>query len=149
MKKLKVLTALLAGVAVFLASCSSGGGSDDSVKPEVTPGTVGELPTQLLDCAERVKQLDSGNEKVILFYYEDGVDASEKAVYNWVSSGDESKNVPFVTDSETGISYANFSEANLTDEVKEAIANKKDFNFIIKSSTVDEWAGQTARANAL
>ncbi len=144
MKKLKVLTALLAGAAIFLAGCASDSGSDDSVKPEVAPGTVGELPKQLLDCAELVKRLDSNNEKVILFYYEAGVNASsEKAVYNWVSAGDESKNVPFKTDSATGISYADFSEATLIDEVREAISNKEDFNFIIKPSTVGNWDGQT------
>ena len=144
MKKLKVLTALLAGTAIFLASCASDSGGNDSVKPEVTPGTVGELPKQLLDCAELVKRLDSSNEKVILFYYEDGVNASsEKAVYNWVSAGDESKNVSFKTDSATGISYADFSEATLIDEVREAISNKEDFNFIIKSSSFGVWDGQT------
>lgn len=145
MKKLKVFTALLAGAAIFLASCASDSGSDDSVKPEVAPGTVGELPRQLLDCAELVKRLDSSNEKVILFYYKDGVNASsEKAVYNWVSAGDETKTVPFKTDSATGISYADFSEATLIDEVKDAISNNEDFNFIIKPSTVGKWDGQTA-----
>lgn len=144
MKKMKVLTALLAGVAIFFASCASDSGGDDSVKTEVEPGTVGKLPKQLLDSSELVKRLDSDNEKIILFYYQDNVNAAEKAVYNWITEGDESKNVPFETDPETGISYANFSEATLTDEVKEAISNKKDFNFIIKSSKIDDWSGQTS-----
>lgn len=144
MKKLKVLVAFLASAAMFFASCASDSGGNDSVKPEVEPGTVGELPKQLLDSSELVKRLDSDNEKIILFYYQDNVNAAEKAVYNWITKGDESKNVPFETDPETGISYANFSEATLTDEVKEAISNKKDFNFIIKSSKIDDWGGQTS-----
>lgn len=144
MKKLKVLVAFLASAAMFFASCASDSGGNDSVKPEVEPGTVGKLPKQLLDSSELVKRLDSDNEKIILFYYQDNVNAAEKAVYNWITKGDESKNVPFETDPETGISYANFSEATLTDEVKEAISNKKDFNFIIKSSKIDDWGGQTS-----
>lgn len=144
MKKLKVLFAFLASAAMFFASCASDRGGNDSVKPEVEPGTVGILPKQLLDSSELVKRLDSDNEKIILFYYQDNVNAAEKAVYNWITKGDESKNVPFETDPETGISYANFSEATLTDEVKEAISNKKDFNFIIKSSKIDDWGGQTS-----
>lgn len=144
MKKLKVLVAFLASATMFFASCASDSGGNDSVKPEVEPGTVGELPKQLLDSSELVKRLDSDNEKIILFYYQDNVNAAEKAVYNWITKGDESKNVPFETDPETGISYANFSEATLTDEVKEAISNKKDFNFIIKSSKIDDWGGQTS-----
>lgn len=67
MKKLKVLVAFLTSAAMFFASCDSDSGGNDSVKPEVEPGTVGELPKQLLDCAELVKKLDSNNEKVILF----------------------------------------------------------------------------------
>ena len=58
MKKLKVLTALLAGAAIFLASCASGGGSDDSVKPEVTPGTVGQAADELLAAADLLKEVD-------------------------------------------------------------------------------------------
>lgn len=146
MKKLKVLTALLAGVAIFLASCASDSGSDDSVKPEVAPGTVGELPKKLLDCAELVKRPDSSNEKLILFYYKDGVNASsEKAVYNWVTAGDESKVIPFTKDSKTGIDYAEFSvdSSYIVDEVKEAIAAGNDFNFLIKPKEVGVWKDQS------
>lgn len=146
MKKLKVLVAFLASAAMFFASCASDSGGNDSVKPEVEPGTVGELPKQLLDCAELVKKLDSNNEKVILFYYKDDDDTSTKAVYNWVTEGDESKVVPFTKDSTTGISYAEFSadSSYIVDEVKEAIAAGNDFNFLIKQKEVGSWDGQSA-----
>ena len=53
----------------MFAGCSSGGDDDDKITPEVTPGTVGELPAQLLASADLVKTLDPSNEKIILFYY--------------------------------------------------------------------------------
>ena len=129
----------------MFAGCSSGG-DDDKITPEVTPGTVGELPKQILDSAELVKTLDPNNEKIILFYFVDGSDSSTKAVYNWISKGDESKVVPFEKDSSTGISYAEFSldSSNVVDEVKEAIGNGDDFKFIIKPKTVGDWSNQTA-----
>lgn len=146
MKKLKVLVAFLASAAMFFASCASDSGGNDSVKPEVEPGTVGKLPKQLLDSSELVKRLDSDNEKVILFYYKDDDDTSTKAVYNWVTQGDELKVVPFTKDSTTGISYAEFSadSSYIVDEVKEAIAAGNDFNFLIKQKEVGLWDGQSA-----
>lgn len=144
--KFKVLLSLFFGAAVMFAGCSSGGDDDDKITPEVTPGTVGELPAQLLASADLVKTLDPSNEKIILFYYVDGSDSSGKAVYNWISDGDETKVVPFVKDEATGISYAEFSSDSsmVLDEVKEAIAAGDDFNFIIKPKTVGDWSGQTA-----
>ena len=144
-RKFKVLLSLILGAAVMFAGCSSGG-DDDKITPEVTPGTVGELPKQLLDSAELVKTLDPNNEKIILFYFVKGSDSSTKAVYNWISKGDESKVVPFQKDSTTGISYAEFSldSSNVVDEVKEAIGNGDDFKFIIKPKTVGDWSNQTA-----
>ena len=144
-RKFKVLLSLILGAVVMFAGCSSGG-DDDKITPEVTPGTVGELPKQLLDSAELVKTLDPNNEKIILFYFVKGSDSSTKAVYNWISKGDESKVVPFQKDSTTGISYAEFSldSSNVVDEVKEAIGNGDDFKFIIKPKTVGDWSNQTA-----
>ena len=144
-RKFKVLLSLFLATAVMFAGCSSGG-DDDKITPEVTPGTVGELPKQLLDSAELVKTLDPNNEKIILFYFVKGSDSSTKAVYNWISKGDESKVVPFQKDSTTGISYAEFSldSSNVVDEVKEAIGNGDDFKFIIKPKTVGDWINQTA-----
>ena len=144
-RKFKVLLSLILGAAVMFAGCSSGG-DDDKITPEVTPGTVGELPKQLLDSAELVKTLDPNNEKIILFYFVKGSDSSTKVVYNWISKGDESKVVPFQKDSTTGISYAEFSldSSNVVDEVKEAIGNGDDFKFIIKPKTVGDWSNQTA-----
>ena len=144
-RKFKVLLSLILGAAVMFAGCSSGG-DDDKITPEVTPGTVGELPAKLLASADLVKTLDPSNEKIILFYYVDGSDSSGKAVYNWISKGDETKVVPFVKDTATGISYAEFSSGSsmVVDEVKEAIAAGDDFKFIIKPKTVGDWSGQTA-----
>ena len=53
-RKFKVLLSLFLATAVMFAGCSSGG-DDDKITPEVTPGTVGELPKQILDSAELVK----------------------------------------------------------------------------------------------
>ena len=145
-RKFKVLLCLILGAVVMFAGCSSGGDDDDKITPEVTPGTVGELPAQLLASADLLKTLDSSNEKIILFYYVDGSDSSGKAVYNWISKGDETKVVPFTKDEATGISYAEFSSDSsmVLDEVKEAIAAGDDFKFIIKPKTVGDWSGQTA-----
>ena len=145
-RKFKVLLSLFLGAAVMFAGCSSGGDDDDKITPEVTPGTVGELPAKLLASADLVKTLDPSNEKIILFYYVDGSDSSGKAVYNWISKGDETKVVPFAKDTATGISYAEFSSGSsmVVDEVKEAIAAGDDFKFIIKPKTVGDWSGQTA-----
>ena len=145
-RKFKVLLSLILGAAVMFAGCSSGGDDDDKITPEVTPGTVGELPAKLLASADLVKTLDPSNEKIILFYYVDGSDSSGKAVYNWISKGDETKVVPFAKDTATGISYAEFSSGSsmVVDEVKEAIAAGDDFKFIIKPKTVGDWSGQTA-----
>ena len=145
-RKFKVLLSLFLGAAVMFAGCSSGGDDDDKITPEVTPGTVGELPAKLLASADLVKTLDPSNEKIILFYYVDGSDSSGKAVYNWISKGDETKVVPFAKDTATGISYAEFSSDSsmVLDEVKEAIAAGDDFKFIIKPKTVGDWSGQTA-----
>lgn len=143
-KRFEVLLCLFfCAAAVMLTGCSSGG-DDNKVSPEVTPGTVGELPAQLLASAELVKTLDAENKKIILFYYVDGKDASAQAVYNWVEKGDESKLVPFSTDSATGISYADFSADNpmILTEVKDAIAAGEDFNFIIRPK--NSWTGQSA-----
>ena len=145
-RKFKVLLSLFLGAAVMFAGCASGGDDDDKITPEVTPGTVGELPAKLLASADLVKTLDPSNEKIILFYYVDGSDSSGKAVYNWISKGDETKVVPFAKDTATGISYAEFSSGSsmVVDEVKEAIAAGDDFKFIIKPKTVGDWSGQTA-----
>ena len=145
-RKFNVLLSLFLGAAVMFAGCSSGGDDDDKITPEVTPGTVGELPAKLLASADLVKTLDPSNEKIILFYYVDGSDSSGKAVYNWISKGDETKVVPFTKDEATGISYADFSSDSsmVLDEVKEAIAAGDDFKFIIKPKTVGDWSGQTA-----
>lgn len=62
-KRFEVLLCLFfCAAAVMLTGCSSGG-DDNKVSPEVTPGTVGELPAQLLASAELVKTLDAENKK--------------------------------------------------------------------------------------
>ena len=148
MKKLKVLTALLAGAAIFLASCASGGGSDDSVKPEVTPGTVGQAADELLAAADLLKEVDQNNEKTILFYYREDGEYADWALWLWENGGDgelaysstigkfKSKNITY-NEISYNIGYMELDSEMFADSaplVKKAIEEKATLNFIIRDA---------------
>jgi len=150
MKKLKVLTALLAGAAIFLVSCASDSGSDDSVKPEVAPGTVGEAADELLAAADLLKEVDQNDEKTILFYYREDGKYADWALWLWENGGNgelaysstigkfKSKNITY-NEIPYNIGYMELDSEMFADSaplVKKAIEEKATLNFIIRDA---EW----------
>ena len=140
MKKLKVLTALLAGVAIFFASCASDSGGDDSVKTEVAPGTVGKATDELLAAADLLKEVDSNNEKTILFYYRKDGNYADWALWLWENGGNgelaysstvgkfKSKNITY-NEISYNIGYMELDPAMFADSaplVKKAIEEKSN-----------------------
>lgn len=146
MRHLRIFAGAMAALSFSLAflGCPNHA-APTAINPEVEPGTVGDLPEPLKNASELAKTLDASNERVILFYYANGVTYSEKAVYNWISSGDETKNVLFEKNTSYNMAYADFTQnaSSLSDEMQAALASKTDFNFIIKPKTVGNWSGQT------
>lgn len=146
MKKLKVFVAFLASAAMFFASCASDSGGNDSVKPKVKPGTVGQPSVELLAAADLLKDIDSNNEKTIFFYYREDGDYSNWALWLWEDGGNgelaykstvgkfKSKEVVFENQKFT-IGYMELDPAMFADSaplVKKAIEEKSNLNFIIR-----------------
>lgn len=156
MKKLKVLTALLAGVAIFFASCASDSGGDDSVKTEVAPGTVGKATDELLAAADLLKEVDSNNEKTILFYYRKDGNYADWALWLWENGGNgelaysstvgkfKSKNITY-NEISYNIGYMELDPAMFADSaplVKKAIEEKSNLNFIIRDGKWNKDPGE-------
>lgn len=139
------IAALTAGlILITMTGCGGGGSGSGGSSREVEPGTIGEFPAKVLECQQLAETLDPDNEKVILFWYDGAVsDYSIYTAYNWISAGDETKMVDFVSDTTTKIGYADFTDFfdSLTDEMQAAITAGDDFNFIIRK--VESWTKKT------
>ena len=153
MKRMRTaLGGVLATLALFaagtFAGCSSDGGSD-SVKLQETPGTIGKASDELLAGAELLKEIDTDNEKTILFYYRPDGKYSDWGLWLWEDNGSgldavydatagkfESKTIVY-NERSFNIGYMILEPSmfeKIAPNVASVIKEKKNLNFIIRNA---------------
>ena len=154
MKRMRTALGLaVAALALFaagtFAGCSSDGGESDSVKLQEIPGTIGKASDELLAGAELLKEIDSDNEKTILFYYRPDGEYSDWGLWLWEDNGNgvdavydatagkfESKTIVY-NEKSFNIGYMTLEPSMFEEKapnVASVIKEKKNLNFIIRTA---------------